>query len=216
MNWLAILLSLASLGGSASPADVKPGKQKCAAAKQQAAKQQATKRTAAKRCKAKPKKTKPKTAPRQQPAATRPADPDAPRRDGGDAPRGSQPDPEATPTPTATPKPNATPTPTATPAPTPAPPGTYPTRTNVDLDEWFVRPSYRILAAGSIDFNVNNRGEDDHNLAVRAGDREYAELDVAPGDTATLTVDLGLGTYTLYCSLPDHEEAGMRATISVR
>ena len=31
-----------------------------------------------------------------------------------------------------------------------------------------------------------------------------------------MTLDLWLGTYTLYCSLPDHEEAGMRATISVR
>jgi len=216
VNWLAILLSLASLGGSAAPGEVKPRKQQCAAAKQQAAKQQAGKREAAKRCKAKSKKTKPKAQPRQQPASTRPADPDAPRRDDGDAPRGSEPDPEATPAPTATPKPNATPTPTPTPAPTPAPPGTYPARTNVDLDEWFVRPSYRILAAGSIDFNVNNRGEDDHNLAVRAGTRKYGELDLAPGDTGTLTVELGLGSYTLYCSLPDHEEAGMRVDISVR
>ena len=76
-----------------------------------------------------------------------------------------------------TPGATATPVPTAT----PAPPGTYPTRTNVDLDEWFVRSSYRTLAAGPIEFNVNNRGEDDHNLAVRGGGREYGKLDVAAG-----------------------------------
>lgn len=123
--------------------------------------------------------------------------------------------PEATPTP----KPGATPVPTPDPTPTPAPPGTYPTRTNVDLTdirEWSVRPSYRILAAGPIDFNVNNRGEDDHNLTVRDGTRDLGKIDLAPGDTGTLTVELGLGTYTLYCSLPTHEEAGMKATISVR
>ena len=39
-----------------------------------------------------------------------------------------------------------------------------------------MRPSYRILAAGPIEFNVNNRGEDDHNLAVRGGGREYGKL----------------------------------------
>ena len=102
------------------------------------------------------------------------------------------------------------------PTATPAPPGTYPTRTNVDLDEWFVRSSYRTLAAGPIEFNVNNRGEDDHNLAVRGGGREYGKLDVAPGESDTLTLNLGLGSYTLYCSLPDHEVAGMSVNINVR
>ena len=73
--------------------------------------------------------------------------------------------------------------------PTPAPPGTYPTRTNVDLTdirEWTVRPSYRILAAGPIDFNVNNRGEDDHNLTVRDDkDRDLGKIELAPGDVGT-------------------------------
>ena len=31
-----------------------------------------------------------------------------------------------------------------------------------------------------------------------------------------MTLDLWLGNYTLYCSLPDHEEAGMNVDISVR
>lgn len=199
MSWLAILIALAGIGG----APVKEAKPvKCPTAKTKAAK--------AKPCK---KTTKKPRAGKPGAPAPRPDSPSAP---GGEAPR-------ATPTPAATPRPGATatPTPTATPVatPTPAPPGTYPTRTNVDLTdirEWAVRPSYRILAAGSIDFNVNNRGEDDHNLTVRDGSRDLAQLDLAPGDTGTLTVELGLGTYTLYCSLPDHEASGMKATISVR
>ena len=155
------------------------------------------KKTKGKSKKAKPKKTPTtKTQPRSEPAPGAPAQPDRTRRRA----------------PPVTPGATATPVPTAT----PAPPGTYPTRTNVDLDEWFVRSSYRTLAAGPIEFNVNNRGEDDHNLAVRGGGREYGKLDVAPGESDTLTLTLGLGSYTLYCSLPDHEAAGMSVNINVR
>jgi plastocyanin len=194
VSLLAVLLSMVSLGTPAM--EVKP--RECVATTSIGA--AAYTRWAKETCKAKPK-----------PGADTPS-----TNPGADAP-GTNPGtkPEATPTPGAT----ATPTPTPEASPTPAPPGTYPTRTNVDLTdirEWSVRPSYRILAAGQIDFNANNRGEDDHNLTVRDGARDLGRIDLAPGDTGTLTVELGLGTYTLYCSLPLHEEAGMKATISVR
>ena len=195
MSWLAILLTLASLGGNPAPGEVKPRKQCTSASKHKAAKAKdckPKKKTKGKTKKAKPKKT-PTAQPRKDPAPSAPA----------------QPEPDAAPSP-----PVATPTPV--PAPTPAPPGTYSTRTNVDLDEWFVRSSYRTLAAGPIEFNVNNRGEDDHNLAVRGGGREYGKIDVPPGESNTLTLDLWLGSYTLYCSLPDHEAAGMSVNINVR
>jgi len=212
VSWLAILLAMAGIGGAPVHA-VKPVK--CPTAKTHAAK--------AKPCKKKAPKKKTKTpAKPTKPGADKPSANPSPRTDTPAA--GGDDAPKATPTPTATPKPGATatPTPTTPPVatPTPAPPGTYPTRTNVDLTdirEWTVRPSYRILAAGPIDFNVNNRGEDDHNLTVRDDkNRDLGELELAPGDVGTLTVTLGLGTYTLYCSLPDHEAAGMKATINVR
>jgi plastocyanin len=195
VSWLAILLTLASLGGNPAPGEVKPRKQCTGATKQKAAKAKdckPKKKTKGKTKKAKPKKSPTTNAqPRAEPA------PGAP---------GAQ--PEATPAPPVTPGATATPVPTATP--------TYPKRTNVDLDEWFVRPSYRTLAAGPIDFNANNKGEDDHNLAVRGGGREYGKLDVPPGESDVLTLTLGAGSYTLYCSLPDHEAAGMSANINVR
>jgi hypothetical protein len=191
VKWLAVLLSLASLGGNPAPGEVKPRKH-CAKAK------------VTKQCKA------PKPKKKQKPTAKRPAPstPAAPRSE--DAPRA--PDAPA-PVPGAA-QPVATATPEA--SATPAPPGTYPSRTNVDLDEWFVRSSYRALAAGRIEFNVNNLGEDDHDFSVRGGGREYGTIDLAPGETDSLTLDLWLGSYTLYCSLPDHEAAGMSVNISVR
>ncbi len=200
MSWLAILLTLASLGGNPAPGEVKPRKQCTSASKQKAAKAKDCKpktKTKGKSKKTKPKKTPTtKAQPRNEPAPSAPA----------------QPEPDAPSTPPVTPGATATPVPTAT----PAPPGTHPTRTNVDLDEWFVRSSYRTLAAGAIEFNVNNRGEDDHNLAVRGGGHEYGKLDVAPGQSDMMTLNLWLGSYTLYCSLPDHEAAGMSVNINVR
>jgi plastocyanin len=203
VSWLAILLTLASFGGNPAPGEVKPRKQCTSAQKHKAAKAKDCKPK--KKTKGKSKKAKPKKSPTTKaPPRTDPAT-------GSPAP-GAQPEPEAAPSPPVTPGATATPVPTAT----PAPPGTYSTRTNVDLDEWFVRSSYRTLAAGPIEFNVNNRGEDDHNLAVRGGGREYGKIDVPPGESDMLTLNLWLGSYTLYCSLPDHEEAGMSVNINVR
>jgi uncharacterized cupredoxin-like copper-binding protein len=212
VNWLAILLSLASLGGSPAPGEA-PKKPRCEAVKQQGAKKQSAAKK--QKCKpAKPKKNKKakSPAPRKPPASGQPQanTPEAP----SDAPRPSDPvAPQATPAPPVTPAPTAQPTP----APTPAPPGTYPTRTGVDLGEWFLRTSYRTLAAGRVSFNVSNQGEDDHNFIVRSGAREQGRIELMhPGDTETLSLDLGLGSYTLYCSLVGHADAGMRATINVR
>ena len=207
MSWLAILLTLASLGGNPAPGEVKPRKQ-CTSAQKQTQKQKAA-QTKAKDCKPK-KKTKGKSKkakPKKSPTAKA-----QPRNDPAPGGAPAQPEPDAPSSPPVTPGAPATPVPTAT----PAPPGTHPTRTNVDLDEWFVRSSYRTLAAGPIEFNVNNKGEDDHNLAVRGGGREYGKLDVAPGQSDTMTLNLWLGSYTLYCSLPDHEAAGMSVNINVR
>ncbi len=200
MSWLAILLSLAALGGSATPSKAPVRKHRCTADQH------------AKTCKVKPKKkAKAKVKPRAAPTPTPAPKSSAPGSQRGDSPS-SKADPEATPVATATPKPGATPTVTPTPTATPV----YPRRTGVDLDEWLLRSSYRTLAAGSIDFNAANLGEDDHNLSVRGGGREYGRLELRPGDAETLTLELGPGSYTLYCSLIGHEAAGMRTEITVR
>jgi hypothetical protein len=202
VSWLAVLLSLASLCGSPAPVEVKSPAKKC---------------TVAKHCtsaKSKPKKkSKPKTKPRKKPATSKPGS--------GTTPESTSPTrqaaPDATPVPVTAPKPGATPTPT--PTPTPAPGVKYPSRTGVDLTdirEWAIRSSYRTLAAGTIDFNVNNLGEDEHNLSIRRAGTEYGGLDLAPSDSGTLTLTLGVGTYVLYCSLLGHEAAGMRSSVSVR
>ncbi len=113
----------------------------------------------------------------------------------------------------------ATPTPTATAAPTATPTATpvYPSRTQVILndDPWSVTSSYQTLRAGPLEFNVVNHGSDDHNLTIRGVDGAVV---AAPpdGETYPLEVTLAAGTYTLYCSLPQHEQLGMWTTLTVK
>ena len=114
--------------------------------------------------------------------------------------------------------PGPAPTPQPTPTPTPTPePGTLPSRTGVDLTEWRVTPSYRELRAGEVEFNASNLGEDDHDFSVRDADGDQlGTVALAPGASASVRLTLAAGVYRLYCSLPDHEAAGMRANVTVR
>jgi plastocyanin len=184
VGWLAILLTLASLGGG------KAVEKRCAKA--------AVSAHSKPQCKQAKSRKKPKRRPGAKPTAP-------------GAPAAGDPSPAATPVPTAAPGATAAPPATATP-----PPVTYPSRTGVDLSEWALRPSYTALASGRVVLNAAKLGEDDHNLSVRGGGHEYGRVDVAPGDTGALVLQLPAGTYTLYCSLQGHEEQGMRADVAVR
>jgi len=208
VSWLAILLSLAALGGNPAPG-ARPTLKQCSQIQNVKAKQQCKKAA-----KAKPKKKSKATpkAPRTPTTGKQESPKDSPSTS---PTHRTEPEPGADPqaTPTPTPSPGADPTPTPTPGPV------YPSRTGVDLvdgEEWTVRPSYRILAAGRIDFVTTNVGEDDHDLSVRRGTSVLGRLPLPPGESDTLTLTLTAGSYTLFCSLPDHEEAGMRANITVR
>jgi hypothetical protein len=114
------------------------------------------------------------------------------------------------------PQPAPQPAPTPTPTPTPAP-GTLPSRTGVDLTEWRVTPSYRELRAGDVEFSASNLGEDEHDFSVRDGvGTVLANEVVMPGEDVTVRLSLAPAVYTLYCSIDDHEQQGMRADITVR
>lgn len=79
----------------------------------------------------------------------------------------------------------------------------------------FSRPR---VAAGPVTIELVNVGEDPHDLVLaREGDsQEVARFDeLAPAAIASQTVTLDAGRYRLYCALPGHEPAGMRATLLV-
>ena len=78
-------------------------------------------------------------------------------------------------------------------------------------------PTLATLPAGKITFVVQNAGKIQHDLAVKGPGVAGADKTplIAAGQSAKLTVSLSTGTYTLYCSVPGHEAAGMEAKITV-
>jgi plastocyanin len=71
--------------------------------------------------------------------------------------------------------------------------------------------------AGSDTVDFENASSTGHNVEIEDSSGE----DVAGTDTITdgktsTTADLQPGTYTFYCSVPGHREAGMEGTITVK
>ena len=73
------------------------------------------------------------------------------------------------------------------------------------------------VPAGKVVFAVKNAGKIQHDLVVSGpgvtGAAKTPLLDA--GASAKLTVTLGAGSYTLYCSVPGHRAAGMVAKLTV-
>ncbi len=102
-------------------------------------------------------------------------------------------------------------------------PNAAPARMLVTADEWMLLASRRNVAAGKLEIQVYNRGEDAHDLAARrvtrAGKRvgrTFRVRETRPGDLGEATWKLKSGKYSLWCTLPGHRAAGMRATLRAR
>jgi plastocyanin len=85
----------------------------------------------------------------------------------------------------------------------------------VSLNEFEIRMPDEI-PAGETTFAITNTGSLAHSFAISGGDVE-ASLDapLAPGASATLTVDLPVGEYEVICPVANHAELGMTTTLTV-
>jgi plastocyanin len=73
-------------------------------------------------------------------------------------------------------------------------------------------------AAGDVSIDFTNDSTTQHNVTVQdsSGAKLGATKTIAQ---STATVDLGklkAGTYTFFCSIPGHEQAGMKGTLTVK
>ena len=111
----------------------------------------------------------------------------------------------------------AAPTTTAANAATPAP-GTVAigvTETQFKLTPANITPK----KSGKHTIVAFNKGTITHAIEVEgggAGGKDVRSADIAPGKSATITVDLQAGkTYTWYCPIDGHRGLGMKGTIKV-
>ena len=71
--------------------------------------------------------------------------------------------------------------------------------------------------AGSVTIDFDNKEALSHDVKVEdSSGQELGGTDLVSSGTATATVDLQAGTYTFFCSVPGHREAGMQGTLTVK
>ena len=92
-----------------------------------------------------------------------------------------------------------------------------PARMLVTADEWSLVSSRQRIAAGKLEIQLYNRGEDGHDLAARrvGAERTFRIAETRPGQLGEAAWRLKPGRYRLWCDLPEHDERGMHATLVV-
>jgi uncharacterized cupredoxin-like copper-binding protein len=105
----------------------------------------------------------------------------------------------------------------------------------VTLAEWSVKPSAAKIGAGSVTFDVSNKGATAHELLIVQTDLAADKLPQANGavdekqvtvvgrtasldggKTESKTVELKAGKYVLLCNLPAHYGQGMHTAFTVQ
>jgi plastocyanin len=69
--------------------------------------------------------------------------------------------------------------------------------------------------AGAVTINFTNAAPLEHNLTIAEGSKVLGATPTFTGGARTLTLTLKPGTYTFYCTVPGHRQAGMEGTLSV-
>src|SRR5207253_83700 len=85
------------------------------------------------------------------------------------------------------------------------------TQVVVQEGEYFIKVSRDTVPSGTVVFTVTNTGRLMHDFSIRG----ESTGPLAPGQTATLSVDLLFGTYYYSSSLDDDLNNGMLGTIEV-
>jgi plastocyanin len=71
--------------------------------------------------------------------------------------------------------------------------------------------------AGDVTIDFTNQSPVGHDVKVQdSSGQVLGGTDLVTGDTTSATVPLDKGTYTFFCDVPGHEEAGMKGTLTVK
>ena len=69
--------------------------------------------------------------------------------------------------------------------------------------------------AGKVTITMTNMSPIEHNVTIAQGSTVLGATPTFMGGSKVLTLSLKAGTYTFYCSVPGHRQAGMEGTLSV-
>jgi plastocyanin len=84
----------------------------------------------------------------------------------------------------------------------------------LEAGDLFLKPTELKAAPGTVQVNYKNTGKLQHTLVVEE-EPKFKKLVADAGKTVSGTLQVGPGTYTLFCDVPGHREAGMEAKLVV-
>jgi plastocyanin len=69
---------------------------------------------------------------------------------------------------------------------------------------------------GKVTIDLDNPAPLEHDVAIEADGKEIAKSELITESKTSVSADLAPGTYTFYCTVPGHREAGMEGTLTVK
>jgi uncharacterized cupredoxin-like copper-binding protein len=66
-----------------------------------------------------------------------------------------------------------------------------------------------------VTINLTNASPVEHNVQIIQGSTAIGSTPTFTGGSKSVTVQLKPGTYTFFCSVPGHRQAGMEGTLTV-
>jgi plastocyanin len=81
----------------------------------------------------------------------------------------------------------------------------------------FQQSSVTASKAGPVTIDFTNQSPVGHDVHVAdSSGKDLGGTDIITGSSTSATVNLKLGKYTFFCSVPGHEAAGMKGTLTVK
>jgi plastocyanin len=107
---------------------------------------------------------------------------------------------------------------TGTPPPASSPAATKPTKLALAADpggQLAFDAKALSAKAGTVTITMANMSPVEHDVAVAEGSKVLGQTPTFVGGSKTLTLKLKPGTYTFYCTVPGHRQAGMEGKLTV-
>lgn len=87
---------------------------------------------------------------------------------------------------------------------------------HVALTDFAMEAAGSVAAGQPVELVADNHGKVIHSMAVEAAGKQYVTRILNPGEQATLSLPaLEAGSYSVWCTVAGHREAGMHSTLSV-